>query len=90
LQALELDLNDFLSGTIPPSLSSLTSLQILGLCTTSLSGTIPPELGRLTNLQILGLCGTSLSRRDPAGVGQPEYLAVASPGLQPTQRVDPA
>ena len=55
-QVTNLSLRDNqLSGTIPPQLGGLTSLQRLDLRGNQLSGTIPVELDELTNLEQLNL-----------------------------------
>lgn len=46
-----LNRGDFLSGTIPPSIGSLTKLSYLRLLGNSLSGPIPTTLGLLTSLE---------------------------------------
>ena len=57
-----------LTGTIPPELGALTSLQSLWLYGNQLTGTVPAELGALTNLERLGLGGTQLSGAIPPEV----------------------
>ena len=70
-----------LSGTIPPELSGLTSLQRLALRDNQLSGTIPPELSGLTSLQRLALSGNQLSGTIPpelGGLTSLQYLGIAN------------
>ena len=59
-----------LSGSIPPELGRLTSLEWLGLDDNELSGSIPPELGRLTNLTGLDLRDNDLSGSIPPELGR--------------------
>ena len=61
--------NNQLSGTIPPALGSLNSLQALGLENNQLSGTIPTVLGSLTGLQLLNLDYNQLSGTIPSTFG---------------------
>ena len=58
-----------LTGTIPSSIGSLTSLQYLKVYKNSLSGTIPSSIGSLTSLQQLYLYGNSLSGTIPGSIG---------------------
>lgn len=44
-----------LSGSIPPELGGLASLQVLDLGFNGLSGSVPPELGNLSELTDLAL-----------------------------------
>lgn len=61
--------NKGLTGTIPPELGSLASLQGLVLDDNQLTGTIPSELADLTNLQGLTLSRNLLSGSIPAELG---------------------
>lgn len=63
-----------LSGTIPPLLKDLRSLQDLDLGANGLSGDIPPELGDLTNLRRLNLGSNQLSGEVPAELSSLTYL----------------
>lgn len=54
-----------LSGTIPPTLGDVSSLQYLWLNQNQLSGSIPPELGGLSNLKELVLAANQLSGTIP-------------------------
>ena len=58
-----------LSGSIPPPLGRLASLQRLDLGGNELSGAIPPEMGDLTNLQWLDLASNELSGAIPPELG---------------------
>ena len=59
-----------LVGTLPASLSALTSLQSLELGANALTGGIPSGIGSLTALQTLNLSRTQLGGGIPAGLGQ--------------------
>jgi len=63
-----------LTGTIPPELGNLTSLQTLYLDHNQLTGTIPPELGNLTNLTDLYLYSNRLTGTIPPELGNLTYL----------------
>ncbi len=65
---LELPLNN-LSGSIPPELGNLASLETLRLGRNNLSGPIPPELGNLASLTSLWLFVNVLSGPIPPGLG---------------------
>jgi Leucine rich repeat/Leucine Rich Repeat len=68
-RVIQLDLGtNQLSGTLPASLSALTSLQTLDLQNNQLSGTIPASLSTLTNLQLLSLTTNQLSGTIPASL----------------------
>lgn len=58
-----------LSGSLPPELGKLGSLDFLYLHGNQLSGPIPPELGDLVALRILSLHGNELSGTLPAALG---------------------
>ena len=58
-----------LSGTLPTSLSVLTSLQSLELGANALTGGIPLGIGSLTALQTLNLSRTQLGGPIPASLG---------------------
>ena len=55
------DVDNGLSGPIPPELASLANLTLLDLSYNALSGPIPPELGNLANLEQLTLNDNGLS-----------------------------
>jgi len=59
-----------LVGTLPASLSALTSLQSLELGANALTGGIPTGIGSLTALQTLNLSRTQLGGPIPASLGQ--------------------
>ena len=59
-----------LAGTLPASLSALTSLRSLELGANALTGGIPSGIGSLTALQTLNLSRTQLGGTIPASLGQ--------------------
>ncbi|GAB3510321.1 hypothetical protein GCM10027341_48610 [Spirosoma knui] len=61
--------NNQLSGTIPSSMSALSSLQRLSLASNQLSGYIPASLSALTDLQVLRLGSNALSGSIPSNLG---------------------
>lgn len=66
-----------LTGTIPPELGNLVSLQRLTFYEGQLSGSIPPELGNLTHLEHLDLAWNQLNGSIPPELGnltQLKYL----------------
>ncbi|CAL4958213.1 unnamed protein product [Urochloa decumbens] len=66
MQFLDLSGNQF-TGSIPASLTNLTSLQVLSLSGNSLSGFVPRTMGRLRALQYLALDNNTLGADDGAG-----------------------
>ncbi|KAE8723948.1 leucine-rich repeat receptor-like protein kinase IMK2 [Hibiscus syriacus] len=64
LQVLSLDYN-FLTGTIPVSLSKLSLLQQVSLSHNQISGTIPDQIGTLSKLQLLDLSNNSINGSFP-------------------------
>lgn len=66
--------NNLLSGTLPSSLSNLSSLQILLLNGNQFSGTIPPSIGELNQLLKLDLSRNSLSGEIPPEIGNCIHL----------------
>lgn len=74
-RVIALDLSERqLTGTIPPQLGALTSLQELWLYDNRLTGTIPPQLGAIAKLQGLGLSENQLSGPIPPELGTLTYL----------------
>ncbi len=66
----ELNLNsNHLVGSIPSTLSNLSSLQDLGLSTNQLTGSIPASLGSLSSLKFLNLSGNQLTDGIPTSLG---------------------
>jgi Leucine-rich repeat (LRR) protein len=61
--------NNQLSGSIPPELGNLASLERLYLQCNQLSGSIPPELGNLASLQVVFLYMNQLSGSIPPELG---------------------
>ena len=59
-----------LTGSIPPELGNLASLDLLYLYGNGLTGPIPPELAHLTELTSLDLADNELSGSFPAELGQ--------------------
>ncbi|KAL2611793.1 hypothetical protein R1flu_023485 [Riccia fluitans] len=68
LVTLDFSQNRF-AGSIPTSLSRLTSLQRLSLNQNKLSGNIPVGIGNLAHLQVLSLANNSLSGAIPPAIG---------------------
>ena len=56
-----------LSGSVPPELGNLSSLETLDLASNDLTGSIPPELGNLPRLEILDLSGGLFCERRAFG-----------------------
>ena len=77
--------NNVLTGSIPPELGNLESLEFLGLSLNGLlDGTIPPELGSLNNLRELILQWVGLGGPIPPELGdlsQLESLEVIGSGF---------
>ena len=70
-----------LTGSIPPELSNLGSLQTLDLGLNRLSDAIPPELGNLGSLQTLDLSSNSLFGPIPPELGNLGNLQALELGL---------
>jgi Leucine-rich repeat (LRR) protein len=70
--------NNYLTGTIPPEIGRLVTLQVLDVGSNNLSGGIPPELCNLTNLQFLILRRNHLTGPIPAALNRLNFLAVFS------------
>ncbi len=58
-----------LTGSIPPELGNLSSLETLNLSGNRLTGSIPPELGNLSSLKFLHLSGNQLTGSIPPELG---------------------
>ena len=70
LRVTRVDLGEWgLTGTIPPELGSLASLELLALNSNRLSGSMPVEIGSLAALQVLDLGGNELSGEIPSELG---------------------
>ncbi|CAN0860160.1 LRR receptor-like serine/threonine-protein kinase EFR, partial [Linum grandiflorum] len=65
-----------LHGSIPQSISNLTSLQQLLLDYNTFSGHIPPEIGSLSDLQILDVHSNSLTGQIPITISNCSKLTV--------------
>ena len=63
-----------LVGSLPASLSGLTSLQLLNLGDNAISGSIPADYASLINLQILNISSNSLSGQFPTYIKDFNYL----------------
>ena len=57
-----------LTGTIPPEIGNLSSLEELTLAITPIAGEIPKEIGLLTNLKILNLIDLELTGNIPSEI----------------------
>ena len=62
--------NNGFTGTIPPSLGSLSNLQTLDLQSNRLNGEIPPWLGNLAKLEWLRLDGNEFTGQIPNGLSR--------------------
>ena len=72
---MELSGND-LTGSIPPELGGLASLESLSLGGNDLTGSIPPELGGLVSLESLRIGGNDLDGSIPPELGELTGLKV--------------
>ncbi|KAL9422390.1 hypothetical protein AB3S75_034626 [Citrus x aurantiifolia] len=70
-----------ISGTIPPEIRKLVSLNWLTIDRNQLTGTIPPEIGELTNLQQLDLDRNFLQGSIPSSLGNLTLLTYLKLGL---------
>ena len=68
VSSISLSVN-WLSGTIPPQLGSLSNLKHLEFLSNDLSGAIPSQLGNLSNLEVLHLGWNDLSGAIPSQLG---------------------
>lgn len=62
-------------GSIPPSISHLSSLALLNLSHNLISGEIPPEIGELGEMQELYLASNNISGRIPSSLGNLRQLS---------------
>ena len=62
------------TGSIPPQLGNLTTLELLELCGNELNGSIPPQLGDLTNLTDLRLGDNQPTGSIPSELGNSTNL----------------
>nr|CAB3490980.1 unnamed protein product [Digitaria exilis] len=69
LTSLDLSDNAYLSGTIPPGISSLSLLSIFNISGDHLSGEIPPTVGDLGRLTKMDLSNNNLSGQIPPALG---------------------
>ncbi|KAG5546801.1 hypothetical protein RHGRI_018838 [Rhododendron griersonianum] len=75
---------NYLTGTLSPSIGNLTLLQYLSVGTNSLSGQVPKELGKLTDLRSLAFDMNNFSGSLPLELGnltKLEQLYIASSGI---------
>ncbi|CAI9098737.1 OLC1v1035432C1 [Oldenlandia corymbosa var. corymbosa] len=74
-KVVELVLSHYsLTGTISPSLSNLSDLEVLDLSQNSFEGIIPPELGSLSQLKQLSLSSNLLKGNIPSSLGSLHQL----------------
>ncbi|CAM6028262.1 unnamed protein product [Sphagnum balticum] len=66
--------NNNLTGSIPPEIGNVVSLQILYLGNNGLSGSIPPEIGNLSSLEDLVLWDNHLEGGIPPELGNCSHL----------------
>ncbi|XP_058201703.1 MDIS1-interacting receptor like kinase 2-like [Rhododendron vialii] len=72
---VKLDLsNNFIYGTIPPQIGSLSRLTFLNFSSNHLSGTIPSEAGLLSALSCLSLSSNNLMGSIPLAIGNLDNL----------------
>ncbi|XP_020242531.1 probable LRR receptor-like serine/threonine-protein kinase At3g47570 [Asparagus officinalis] len=69
-----------LTGSIPSSLCSSRTLQILSLAFNQLTGSIPPEIGNMKQLNILALGSNNLTGNIPSSLGNLTNLSELSLG----------
>lgn len=71
-----------ITGTLPPEISGLKSLEYLSISSNTffeysgLTGTLPPEIGKLAELTELYLWGNSLSGTIPSNIGELTKLEI--------------
>jgi len=69
LTTLSIEDNPYMTGTIPPAIGSLSSLQYLRLRNGELTGTIPTEIASLTSLKELDLSLNDINGTIPSEFG---------------------
>lgn len=77
-----------LSGSIPPEIGALASLERLDLSSNAVTGVLPAEIGNLRKLEALNLSNTELDGPLPAEIGDLESLVelnLALPDLHPSR-----
>ncbi|KAH9768963.1 putative receptor-like protein kinase [Citrus sinensis] len=79
-----------ISGTIPPEIRKLVSLNWLTIDRNQLTGTIPPEIGELKNLQLLNLGGNFLQGSIPSSLGNLTLLTYLILGFNNLQGIIPS
>ncbi|KAM6594834.1 hypothetical protein CsatA_002537 [Cannabis sativa] len=70
--------NNFLTGSLSPSIGNLTNLQVLSLGANALSGQVPKELGLLTQLSTLYILSNNFSGPLPPELGNLTKLEIFS------------
>lgn len=58
-----------ITGSIPPKIGLLTSLQIMDLRNNQLTGTLPAEIGRLTEMRVMSVSNNALEGSLPVQIG---------------------
>ena len=77
LKVFAVPFNDFLNGSIPPSIFNISSLEILALQQNLFSGTLPPDMGRsLLKLQMLFLYFNRLTGQIPTSIANASQLTI--------------
>ncbi|PON80730.1 LRR domain containing protein [Parasponia andersonii] len=75
LQILNVQLNEDLSGKLPPLLKQSSSLKVLRVAHTSFFGELPSFIEKLTSLKELNASGCNLSGMIPTSIGKLNQLA---------------
>ncbi|KAM0063602.1 putative protein kinase RLK-Pelle-DLSV family [Helianthus debilis subsp. tardiflorus] len=65
---------NYLTGTLSPSIGNLTRMQWLTMGINALSGELPPELGQLSDLRLLGIGTNSFNGSLPSELGNLQRL----------------
>eukprot|EP00934_Nitzschia_sp_Nitz4_P001391 Nitzschia sp. Nitz4//scaffold85_size83877//45488//47165//NITZ4_005232-RA/size83877-augustus-gene-0.162-mRNA-1//-1//CDS//3329559146//1391//frame0 len=76
-----------LTGTIPPELFRISTLQFLDIVGSDVHGSLPTEVGLLTNLEALNLMHTNMNGTIPTEIGyltDLEWLLLASTAISGT------